>query len=350
LGAATASGTHSPADAPFKRESERGDMEEKPETSRPDYDSPWKEAIGAYFEPFMRLFFPSVHAIIDWSRPYELLDAELRKITGDSTLGRRYADRLVKVFTLEDAEVWLLIHVEVQGKADEAFNFRMFVYYYRIRDRFEDVEIVSLAVVTDEPDVSGLGVYEEGRDGYGLRFTFRVYDLQRWRDRERELKVLAADNPFAVVALAQLEAHRKSTDPERKARKREIVWLLYEHGYSRDDVLNLLRFIDWMIRLPPKLDMELRDELIAYEEEMKVPYVTSFERMAREEGEKIGEKRGEKRGEVKGLAKALLKQLRIKFGPPQPEWEKRILAATPEQLDLWVERILAADRPEDLFL
>jgi len=92
--------------------------------------------------------------------------------------------------------------------------------------------------------------------------------------------------------------------------------------------------------------MELRDELIAYEEEMKMPYVTSFERMAREEGEK----RGEKRGEVKGLAKALLKQLRIKFGPPQPEWEKRILAATPEQLDLWVERILSADRPEDLFL
>jgi len=67
----------------------------------PDYDSPWKEAIDAFFKPFMALFFPTVHALIDWSRPYEFLDAELQRITGDSTVGRRYADRLVKVYSRE---------------------------------------------------------------------------------------------------------------------------------------------------------------------------------------------------------------------------------------------------------
>ena len=27
-----------------------------------DYDSPWKEALDAYFDPFLALLFPEVHA------------------------------------------------------------------------------------------------------------------------------------------------------------------------------------------------------------------------------------------------------------------------------------------------
>jgi hypothetical protein len=30
-----------------------------------DYDSPWKEALDAYFEPFLALLFPEVHRRID---------------------------------------------------------------------------------------------------------------------------------------------------------------------------------------------------------------------------------------------------------------------------------------------
>ena len=33
-----------------------------------DYDSPWKEALDVYFEPFLALLFPEVHRGIDWSR------------------------------------------------------------------------------------------------------------------------------------------------------------------------------------------------------------------------------------------------------------------------------------------
>ncbi|MDQ5908431.1 MAG: hypothetical protein QG599_522 [Pseudomonadota bacterium] len=31
-----------------------------------DFDSLWKEAISAYFQPFMHLFFPQVSNEIDW--------------------------------------------------------------------------------------------------------------------------------------------------------------------------------------------------------------------------------------------------------------------------------------------
>ena len=248
----------------------------------PDFDSPWKEAIGAYFRPFMALFFPAVQELIDWSRPYEFLDAELQRITGDSDLGRRYADRLVKVYRVGGVEIWLLIHIEVQGRADARFQARMFQYYYRIYDRYGEMEIISLAVVTNERLGTDLGVYRRERDGYGVRFRFRVRGLWDWL--EDELVTLAATNPFAVVALAQLAAHRRSSNPERKARKREIIELLYRYRYGREDVLQLLRFIDWLIRLPRALELELRDELLALEKETNMAYVMSIERLAREEG------------------------------------------------------------------
>ncbi|WP_295391193.1 hypothetical protein [uncultured Thiodictyon sp.] len=53
---------------------------------------------------------------------------------------------------------------------------------------------------------------------------FRVQALPDWD--EDELIRRAEINPFAVVALAQLAAHRRVGDPERKVRKGEIIAVL----------------------------------------------------------------------------------------------------------------------------
>jgi len=37
-----------------------------------DFDSPWKEAIDAYFRPFMALFFPAVHDRVLPARLHEI--------------------------------------------------------------------------------------------------------------------------------------------------------------------------------------------------------------------------------------------------------------------------------------
>ncbi|WP_295392453.1 hypothetical protein [uncultured Thiodictyon sp.] len=305
----------------------------------PDYDSPWKEAIDAFFQPFMALFFPSVHALIDWSRPYEFLDAELQRITGDSTIGRRYADRLVKVHSREGLEVWLLLHIEIQGQADAQFPERMFQYWYRIYDRFGGVETISLALLTNDRADGETGEYRRERDGCGLRFRFRVQALPDWD--ESELVRRAADNPFAVVALAQLAAHRRTSDPERKARKGEIIALLYRYRYDRDDAIKLLRFIDWLIRLPRTLERILRQELAELEEQTKMSYVTNWERLAREEGIEKGRQEGE--------AKALLRLMQAKFGPPTPDLATRVQAAEADQIEVWLTRILSASSPDEVF-
>ncbi|WP_017743023.1 hypothetical protein [Scytonema hofmannii] len=39
-----------------------------------NYDEPWKEALGEYFQPFLQFFFPQVHSLIDWSKQPKSLD------------------------------------------------------------------------------------------------------------------------------------------------------------------------------------------------------------------------------------------------------------------------------------
>lgn len=312
-----------------------------------DFDSPWKEAIDTWFQPFMALFFPVVHDLIDWTRPHEFLDAELQRITGDSAIGRRYADRLVRVYSREGLEVWLLLHIEVQGRADADFPERMFQYWYRIYDRYQGIEIVSLALLTNDQAPAEGGVYRRERDGYGVCFRFRVHNLPDWD--QAELRARAATNPFAVVALAQLAAHRRGTDPERKARKRELIEMLYRFQYSREEIWNLLRFIDWLIRLPRLLEQALRQELIESEEAHKMPYVTSWETFAREEGLEEGMQQGMQQGARQGEARALLRLIQGKFGPPAPELAARVEGADLPELERWLDRILTAATPDEVF-
>jgi predicted transposase/invertase (TIGR01784 family) len=72
---------------------------------------------------------------------------------------------------------------------------------------------------------------------------------------------------------------------DRKEWKFNLTRMLYERGYERQDILNLFRFIDWILELPEDLKRSFRDELEAYERERQMPYVTSIELMGIEQGE-----------------------------------------------------------------
>ena len=113
-----------------------------------DYDSPWKEALEVLFEPFLAMFFPEAHADIDWSRECESLDTELRQIVRKGRIGKRFVDRLVKVWLKSGEEQWVLIHIEVQTTEDPKFAWRMYIYNCRIFDKYNR-EVASFAVLGD---------------------------------------------------------------------------------------------------------------------------------------------------------------------------------------------------------
>ena len=118
-------------------------------TDRDDYDSSWKDILELYFAEFMAFFFPQAHADIDWSCGYESLDSELQKIVRDAELGKRLADKLMSVYRLSGEQQLVLIHLEIQGHYESQFPLRMYIYHYRLFDKYHR-PIVSLAVPGDD--------------------------------------------------------------------------------------------------------------------------------------------------------------------------------------------------------
>jgi hypothetical protein len=80
----------------------------------------------------------------------------------------------------------------------------------------------------------------------------------------------------------------------------------------------LFRLLDWIMTLPADLQGHFRGELHRYEEERRMPYVTSVERLAREEGREEGLRQG--------LIEAIALGLECKFGKPGLEILPRIRA------------------------
>lgn len=160
----------------------------------PDFDSAWKEALDTYFEPFMAFFFADAHREIDWSCGFEMLDKELQQITPESEQGRRVADKLVKVWRTDGQDEWVLVHIEVQSQQEKEFGERMFVYNYRLFDRYNR-RVASFAILGDDRPAwrpHGFG-YELWGTKIGIQFA--TAKLKEIRDYAKEKSM-----PFITAA------------------------------------------------------------------------------------------------------------------------------------------------------
>ncbi len=140
---------------------------------RDHYDSPWKEILEAYFEAFLAFFFPEAHAAVDWAAGHDFLDKELQQVAPQAELGQRAVDKLVRVHLRGGSQVWVLVHLEVQSQRDSDFAERMYIYNYRLFDRFHR-RVASLALLADDrqrwrPDSFGYTQPQAGQAGSGPR-------------------------------------------------------------------------------------------------------------------------------------------------------------------------------------
>ena len=250
--------------------------------NRSDFDNPWKEAISLYFRPFMKFFFPQLEEEIDWERGYEFLDQEFQQVVREAETGKAYTDKLVKVWQRDGSEIWVLIHVEVQSQVQSDFPERMYVYNYRIFDMYRR-PVVSLAVLSDDHDEWRPDSYSYALWGCRISLEFPMVKLLDYQTRSTLLS--ESTNPFAVIVAAHLTTQQTTQDPQgRYLGKLRLAKSLYQRGYSRQDILELFRLIDWMMTLPDMSESEFKQEIRRFEEDLQMPYVTSFERLARQEG------------------------------------------------------------------
>lgn len=299
---------------------------------RADHDSPWKDAIERFFPEFMAFFFPAAFERIDWTKGYEFLDKELQAVAQDAELGRRFVDKLVRVTLVTGEDDLIYVHVEVQGTPERDFAERIFVYNYRLFDRYRR-PVASLAVLADDsrtwrPDAFGYDVL-------GCRIGIRFPVAKLIDHAGSEAALLAGDNAFGLVTAAHLNARAtRRDDGARLEAKWTLVRCLYDKQWDRQRIIALFLVLDWMMRLPSSLARELQRRLAVMEGERNMPYVSSIEQ--------IGIEKGIKQGLQQGKALSLIDLLETRFGPMGDAERDRILAAAPGTLKIWLGRVLEA--------
>jgi hypothetical protein len=102
----------------------------------------------------------------------------------------------------------------------------------------------------------------------------------------------------------------------------ELTRKLRGKGYTEFETWHLLRLIDWLMPRPEELIVPLRKEIDRLQHPNPMPYVTSFERLARKEGRQEGRQEGRK--------EAILDILETRFGDVPATVRERINALCDE--------------------
>jgi len=135
----------------------------------------------------------------------------------------------------------------------------------------------------DERETWRPQIFQDALWGCEVSFRFPMIKLLNYAPRWAGLE--SSRNPFAIAVMAHLKTKETRHDAvARKDWKFRLTQRLYEQGYEREDILNLFRFLDWMMELPEGLNQVFRDQLEQYDQERQMPYITSIEQLGIEKG------------------------------------------------------------------
>ena len=215
--------------------------------------------IEDLFEYFLTYFYPNAEELFDFEKGFEFLDKELEQLFPPSKSKHRFADKLVKVHTKQGKEKWILIHIEVQGYEDKKFADRMYVYNYRIFDKYQQ-KIVALAIFTDDNPSYRPDKYHTEFLDTSLTYRFKTFKLLDYTSEYFQ----AQDNPFAVVletALCGLKKN-KLTDENLFSLKLDLARRFYQKGYPKGTFWKVCVFIKNYVSFGEKeLFAKLDDEI-----------------------------------------------------------------------------------------
>ncbi|MCB0578345.1 MAG: Rpn family recombination-promoting nuclease/putative transposase [Phaeodactylibacter sp.] len=309
-------------------------------------DKLWKGIIEDCFEDFFRFFYPEWVDKIDFGRKVEFLDKELEQLMPESVDNPRYADKLVKLFTKEGKEHWILIHIEVQGYRDKHFAERMFIYFYRIFDKHRR-PINAIAILTD----SSPGFHPRSFE-YSFMNTRLAYDFDTYKLLEKKQAdfYLQSDNPFSIVLETAWGSLKAKKGIELLELKKKVAKRLFQSGLTRKKVESILNFIRFYVKF------SRREKENAFQFEKFISEIAQNKRtMAtgvterviealKEEAIEKGMKQGMKQGIEKGIKESIARLLKKGI---LPEQVCDLLDVSPEMVAEVQQQLMKAGEEEE---
>lgn len=287
-------------------------------------DKLWKAILEDFFPEAMLFFFPKHYPDIDWSKGFEILDKEQKQIFPESEESHRRVDMLVKVWLVDGTEQWILIHIEVQGYRDEDFARRMFIYYYRLVDRFNK-PVSALAILTDRDKTWQPDRYETQCMETRISYHFPVYKLANFSDNE----YAGSDNPWAWVMRTALIGLRQNWDDTALM---EIKVKLYrefrERGFSIEKARDFLQFLKYYVHFEKQEflnNFEHEIQILDHQKSNKMGIIELVKEHLIEEAEQKGMEKGMEKGMTVGEMKKASK-ITMALMTKYPDWDNEAIA------------------------
>ncbi len=163
-----------------------------------DHDRLFKELISTFFLEFLDLFFPDMQAYLD-PESITFLDKE---VFTDVTVGDRYETDLLAQVQFQNQTSFFLVHIENQATTQANFAKRMFRYFARLHEKYDQPVYPIVVFSYDRPRSVAANQYTVRFPDFDvLQFNYQVVQLNQlnWRD------YLAQANPVASALMAKMQ-------------------------------------------------------------------------------------------------------------------------------------------------
>lgn len=318
------------SDAEDTHRNEASDEERK----RTSHDQIFKTLFSHFLQDLVELLDPDLASALDLRAPTFLRGETFT----DEPQGERVdADLVAEARTRGGEPRLVLVHVETEGKFRRVMDRRTWRYFMHLKLKY-DRPVVSIVVfltggtpgVHRREVVEAVGAFEVNRFSY-LGFGLSGSLAEHYVDRPQPL----------AAALAALMRSKVWDNVERKLRCLRAVG---RAAVNEAQKFLLGNVVETYLKLDPQdeerfaaeirrdTNKEVRDMVITWEDALAA---------SREEGLEAGLLQGE--------ASVLRRLLKRRFTEVPPQVEKRLEQAGRQDLESWAERVLDAERLEDVF-
>lgn len=259
-----------------------------------------KSTVEDHPEEMIRFFYPDADQLFDFSKGIELLDIELPDIAPDGRFMKdsKRMDKVLKVFTLAGDVVYIIANVEFQAYHDPHFAKRIFTYFYRLLDRYDEC-IHVLVIYTNKRAGRCPSSFKYSRFRTRLSFDFTPYKV--WEQSEEELLGNKSLYAFFILIMQLATKNRKKEERlfEKGLQLAETVAGREMDETKKHKVLNLMRlYFDFK---SPELRIKF-DNAIKTLIKTDTMGIFEVEKMfVRDEALEIGRNEGRNEGREEGI-------------------------------------------------
>ena len=298
-----------------------------------DHDQLAKTLLQRLFQQFLTLFWPEIAAHLDLTR-VEFLPAE--SFVQPPRGRRKFPDLVAKVRLHGGNTAVLVIHLEIQERADPHLSARMHRYYVVLRERFRCPVLPLALLFHGRRGATGIGeaaYVEETLGKEYLRFTYHQIVVPRLQAED----YLAQDNPVGLALAARMGRGQRLTG---EGIILTVLDKLLESNLREEDLLIIWDFVRSYVTLTPEEETTVNEVI---EQEQK----KGRRRLTWSQQERL---KGQAEGHIEARQEDLTLLLTQKFGPLPQGVKAQIETLNLEDLRAALTQVLTAQSLADLGL